>query len=75
MGVDDYKRQQDLLFQQMEEKAKLAVQAKNATITHVMKVSAYERHWQPLASMLSRWKRTSERERRNFKKTDTFTNF
>jgi hypothetical protein len=37
MGHDEYKRQQDLLFQQTEEKAMLARQAKEAKIAKAMK--------------------------------------
>jgi hypothetical protein len=37
MGLDEYKRQQDLLFQQAEEKAALARQAKEAKIAKAMR--------------------------------------
>jgi hypothetical protein len=37
MGLDDYKRQQDLLFQQTDEKAKLALQAKETRIANALK--------------------------------------
>src|SRR6267154_6138069 len=36
-SADDYKRQQDLLFQQIEEKARLALQTRDTSIADVMK--------------------------------------
>jgi len=36
-GIDEFKRQQDLVFQQIEEKEKLARQAKETKIADAMK--------------------------------------
>lgn len=36
-SIDDYKRQYDLLFQQIDEKARLGTQAREAEIAELMK--------------------------------------
>jgi flagellar motor switch protein FliG len=42
-GSDEYRRQLDILFQQMEEKAKLAQQAKAARVANILNKKSIQR--------------------------------
>jgi hypothetical protein len=58
IGMDDYKRQQDLIFQQIEEKAKLARQAKAAMAANVMnkkRVQKFIARWARRGKISPEW--------------------